>query len=231
MAQLTDAGIGIAQTNPVRGLSEGVCRTLAGVDTGVTGAMIFIAWLLFHSWLVHEFWWAKLNVMAAAFYRQDAFTSGPGVVTLTGAAVLLLIYALLGVVFSIYARRSGVIANLFAAIGLVLVWQAFSDAFVWKRISVFALSFLPPSATLPGHLLFAISLARFPRRFRSIALTLGDPSWAADLVRANRVEPQPDASVTVAREFDEAAAIERMVDEGSPVNRAEGTQDRADPAK
>lgn len=224
--------------NPeTRGVSERICRILAGLDTGFAGAIVFIVWLLFHSWLSREYWWSKLNIVAGVFYQNAVFNSGPGMITLTGTAVLLLMYAILGAVFGLYARRKGLIANLFAAIGFVLLWQAFADAFVWKRLNIFALSFLPPSATLPGNLLFGIALIRFPRRFRSIALKLGDASWTSALRR----DPAPPAESAAPVEvpFDETMAVERMIDEGSPtqpdaattdMEAARDTHERPDPA-
>lgn len=190
-----------------RGLSEGACRLLAGLDTGFAGAVVFIVWLLFHSWLVREYWWAKLNVLAALFYGDSVFSAGPGFVTFTGLALVLLIYSVLGAIFGLLARPRHPLSNLFAGIGFVLLWQAAVDSFIWRRFHPFAPSFLPLVATLPGHLLFGIALARFSGRFRAVSMLLGDSAWTSVLFPPAAVAPAVEAATPVAAPESVAEAV------------------------
>lgn len=161
-----------------RGFSETACRLLAGIETGFAASVVFLSWLCFYSWLIHDFWWSRFNVAAAVFYGDTVFHMGAGRATVSGAAFLLVAYTLLGVVFARLARPRGILLNLFGGIVFILVWHVLADRIVWSRLHPFAHPYFAPVALLPGHLLYGVALSRFGPRFVRLALSLGDPSWA-----------------------------------------------------
>lgn len=202
-----------------RGLSEGQCRALAGIDTGLAAAILFLVWLGYYSWLGGGYWWTRLNVAGAVFYGDMVFHMGLGRATLSGTALLLFLYALLGVVFARFARTRGYVLNLLGGLAFALAWHVFANWAVWKRLHPFAHPYFAPLAVLPGHLLYGFALSRFARRFTRIARTLGDPSWAAAyaprLPVAEIIQPPPET------------ATETSIDTGKTGAAAPAGQDRS----
>jgi hypothetical protein len=183
------------------GLSPAWCRVLAGLDTGVAAAIPLILWLIVHSVLRGEHWWAKLNVFGALFFGPGVYGMGLGKATVAGACVALVGYSLLGAVFGLLARPSGQIRNLLLATAMILSWQALADLYLWSKLDVYAPAYLPPLATLPGHLIYALSMTRFPRRLQALGVTFGDAQAAALFEPPARliepIEPNPQAEEEV----------------------------------
>ncbi len=161
------------------GLSERACRLLAGVDVGLAGSLAAIGWLLFHSALQREFWWAKLNVAGAFFYGPGVYSMGVGRATLAGFALLLVTYTALGALFGAAAQPRKPGRNLLLALILTVAWHFFAQVRFWPWMDTFAPSYFPRLATMPAHLLYVLCLSRFSGRFWSLASSFGDPSWAA----------------------------------------------------
>jgi hypothetical protein len=191
---------------PVHGemqLSPRMCRWLAGLDTGVWGSLLFVSWLIFVSFLSRDYWWAKLNVAGAFFFGDNVFRMGLSWATIAGAAFLIILYSIVGALMAQLAFTKGFIRNLFLGLILGAAWHLLANRFLWRSIHPFAPSYFPPLAVLPGHLLFGLSLGRFARRFRSIALTYGDPEWIVTLWPI-----RPAAVAVTAADIREAIAAE-----------------------
>jgi hypothetical protein len=167
---------------------------MAGLDVGISGAVLCLAWLSFHSWLRGEFWWAKFNVAAAVFFGDSVYAIGLGRATLSGIALLIAVYALLGVVFSLLARTQGFTRNLLLGFMAALLWHSLADRYFWRMLDVFAPAYFPSLATLPAHLLLAINFSRFAARYRALALAFGSPDWAGQFIEVSSPEPEPSAA-------------------------------------
>ncbi|QOY87843.1 hypothetical protein [Paludibaculum fermentans] len=183
-----------AGSYPPKGLSERSCRLLAGLDTGLAGAIVLVGWFLFHSWLTGEFWWAKLNVAGALFYGSSVYTMGFSRASLAGASLLLVLYTALGGLFGLIARPSGFTRNLLLGMLLAMTWHLLSQRYFWRRLDSFGPAYFPVLSTLPAHLIFGLSLSRFSSRFQRLALAFGDSEWVEDLLRnLHQEEAQPPA--------------------------------------
>lgn len=169
------------------GISVRICRLLAGLDIGFAGGVAVIVWFVIHSRMSGELWWSKLNVAGGLFYGGKVYSMGLGRATLAGASLLLVIYALAAAVFAQLAPVKGYARNALLALLYSAGVQMAFDRFLWPRMESFAPSFFAFQVTLAGHLLYALSLTRFPGRFRALALTFGDPAWAAQFF----AEPAP----------------------------------------
>jgi hypothetical protein len=176
---------------PGRGLSRTSVRMLAGLDVGLFAGLPAIAWLLFHSWLRGEPWWAKLNVAGALFFGGSVYTMGFGRATLAGFALLVAGYALLGVLFGLAARPRGIARNLILGLFVAVAWQLICQQYLLSRLDSFAPAYFPPLSTLPAQMMFGIGLARFGPRFQLLASDFGDPSW----LPAPPSEPPPPEPV------------------------------------
>lgn len=171
------------------GISQRLCRLMAGLDAGVSGAVLCLTWLGFHSWLRGEFWWAKFNVAAAVFFGGSVYSMGLGRATIAGIALMVAIYAALGVAFGLLARTRGFARNLLLGVMVALLWHVSADRFFWRRLDPFALHYFPSLATLPAHLLLAINFSRFAGRFRVLALAFGSPDWSREFIEPPELEP------------------------------------------
>lgn len=60
---------------------------LAGLESGILGAVLMIAWFALDSIWERQYWWAMLNLWGAGVYHNRVFSMGFGVATLAGASV------------------------------------------------------------------------------------------------------------------------------------------------
>lgn len=203
------------------GVSQRVCRALAGMDVGLAAGLAALSWLSLHSWLRGEFWWAKLNVAGAVFYGPEVYTMGLSRATAAGFALLLVVYTVLGLMFSLVARSEGYARNLMLSLGWSAVWQLAAQMWFWARLDAFGPSYFPPLATLPAHLMMALCLARYAVRYRSLALAFGDAAWAGALAaeaEAGAEQVPEEGSQTLGEEppAAEAVVVEEAAGGGDP---------------
>jgi hypothetical protein len=173
------------------GLSERVCRLLAGADVGVAGGVLVLFWLTFAARLQGEYWWSKWNVAGAVFYGERVYGMGWGRASLAGAAILLLVYAVLGVLFSFLARPRGGVFNAMAGLTVALLWHQAGVWLFWPKWGPGVAFYLHPVVMLPANLVFGLALVRFGPRFRSVARALGKRVWAAEYWPPAPLEPPP----------------------------------------
>jgi hypothetical protein len=129
--------------------------------------MIGICWML--AWLGlsamgqrRSFWTAE-NLMASVFHGDAAIRRGFGFSTLSGIALYLLIYSLLGAGFALSVR------NRFTSLGTVLLGLLFSLGWYWLWFRALGRTAMPlvwllhpENTTVFGHVIFGASIARFP---------------------------------------------------------------------
>ncbi len=194
---------------------------LAGLDVGLFAGLPAVAWLLLHSWLRGEPWWAKLNVAGALFYGGSVYTMGLGRASLAGIALLLAGYALLGALFGLWARTQGVARNLILGLLMAVTWQLICQQYLLTRLDSFAPAYFPPLSTLPAQMMFGIGLARFGPRFQILANEFGDPSW----LPAPPPPPPPQPSPHSGEPADDISPPE------SPESTLSGNLDGPDPKR
>ncbi len=149
-------------------------RLAAGVEAAAPAALAVLLWFGFHSWLAREPWWSKFNLAAAPFFGDRVYYLGLGRATLSGAALLLLLYCALGSLYALVAgARTTLRAFLRAALWLTC-WHFFSQQYFWPRLDPAAAPYFPPSATAPAHAAAAILLARFPAVFQRLSAMVHD---------------------------------------------------------
>jgi hypothetical protein len=129
--------------------------------------MIGIGWML--AWMGlsamgqrRSFWTAE-NLMASVFHGDAAIRRGFGISTLSGIALYLLIYSLLGAAFALGVR------NRFTGLGTVLLGLLFSLGWYWLWFRALGRTAMPlvwllhpENSTVFGHVIFGASIARFP---------------------------------------------------------------------
>src|SRR4051794_36188185 len=77
---------------------------LAGLQGGMLGVLCMLVWLgISATWQQRSFWTAE-NLMASVFYGNRAIRSGFAGETLSGLAMYVVLYSLLGALFAALVR-------------------------------------------------------------------------------------------------------------------------------
>jgi len=137
---------------------------LAGLQAGMVAALWMLAWLgVSAAWHRESFWTAE-NLFATTFFGARAIRTGFSGTTLSGLALFLLVYSILG---SLYA---GVVRDRFPRLRLVLASIAVAVAWYYLFFQVICRAVSPlvtllhaTQSTIWGHILYGAILARFPR--------------------------------------------------------------------
>lgn len=127
------------------------------------GVLAMLAWLgVSAEWQRRSFWTSE-NLMATVFYGNQAIRAGFAGRTLSGLAVYLLLYSLLGG-FLAWAVRDRVarIRVLLVSVAFALVWYYLSYRVLWKAMAPLIALLHVERATVLGHLVYGTVLARYP---------------------------------------------------------------------
>ncbi len=136
---------------------------LAGLEAGMVGVCWMLAWLgLSAVWQRRSFWTAE-NLMASAFYGERAIRSGFAARTLSGTALYLLIYSVLGALFAVVvARRLRRVRVMLLAVVFGLGWYYLSFRLLWKGMMPLVALLHAERSTVLGHLVYGTFLGRYP---------------------------------------------------------------------
>jgi hypothetical protein len=103
---------------------------LVGIETGVLGGLVMLAWFAVLSTLLGQPWWTIFNLYASEAYSREAVRYGPGWVTITGMAVHLTMAGIVGGIAGFFTPGG----RLFG-LGIALVWYLICHLFLWQRIA------------------------------------------------------------------------------------------------
>lgn len=136
---------------------------LAGLQAGMIGICWMLAWLGLSAKGQGRSFWTAENLMASVFHGDAAIRRGFGSSTLSGIALYLLIYSLLGAAFAMTAR------NRFTGLGMVLLGVLSSVGWYCLWFRALGQAAMPlvwllhaERSTAFGHVIFGAMLARFP---------------------------------------------------------------------
>lgn len=126
-----------------------------------------LAWLgLSASWQRRSFWTAE-NLLASVFYGDSAIRSGFAFSTLSGLALYLLLYSVLGAAFAALLRdRASHLRTLLLCVAFGLGWYYVSFHWLWGRLSPLVALLHSVRPTLIGHLIYGTFLGRYPDYLR-----------------------------------------------------------------
>ena len=136
---------------------------LAGLQAGMIGICWMLAWLGLSAVSQRRSFWTAENLMATVFHGGGAIRRGFGSSTLSGIALYLLIYSLLGALFAACVR------DRLTGLGTVLAGVLFSVGWYWLWFRTIGQSVMPlvwllhaENSTALGHVIFGALIARFP---------------------------------------------------------------------
>ena len=139
-------------------------RFLAGLQTGMAGALLMLGWLgLAMLWTRHSVWWYP-NLMATTFGGDPALHTGYGRYSAAGLALHLTLYSVAGGVFAwlIPERTTPTRVLLFGMIWSLVVYYGMYG-FVWKHLNPLIPLYSPDRPMLVAQVLYGFMLARLPR--------------------------------------------------------------------
>jgi hypothetical protein len=171
----------------------------AGLQAGMLGAWWMLLWLgVSDVWQRRSFWTAE-NLMASAFYGDGAIRRGFAARTLSGLALYLLLYSLLGALLAMavsdrIARVRVFLVSLLFGLG----WYYFSFGLLWKVVLPLVALLHSAQTTVLGHIIYGAVLGRYPAYLPQ--------------AEVGEVEGEPRPTVEVAAE-PEAVASEPSVSE------------------
>jgi hypothetical protein len=145
--------------------AQNVFQTLlAGLQAGMLAALWMLAWMgVSAAWQRSSFWTSE-NLLASTFYGSRAIHSGFAFSTLSGLALYLTVYSLLGCLFAVAVQtRLPRLRLLLVSVAAAVVWYYLSFDIIWKALSPLVTLLHAERSTVLGHVIYGVVLARFPR--------------------------------------------------------------------
>jgi hypothetical protein len=146
-----------------RRFTKSLSTFLAGLQAGMVGVWWMLAWMGASAVWERRSFWTPENLMASVFYGNAAIRRGFAASTVSGLALYVLLYSLLGAGFAMaVAGRLPRPRLALATIAFALCWYyaAFHLAAktVWPLVALLDTG----RTTFLGHALYGAVLARFP---------------------------------------------------------------------
>ena len=136
--------------------------SLAGLQAGMIAALWMLAWLGVSAMWQRKSFWSAENLMASVLAGNDAIRNGFAASTMSGIALYLLIYSLLGVAFAVLVR------DRFTGLGTLLVGILYSVGWYYFWFRGVSQVLMPlvwllhaERATVFGHVIFGALLPRY----------------------------------------------------------------------
>ncbi len=124
------------------------------------GAGALLTLFAFTSILRRHVWWEVPNLLGSTFYHYRAFYSGPGIATMAGAALELMLGGLVGAVFgavwgNVRPRHRLILLGTLTG----LAWFYLANVFLWPRLNPLVPLYWPEPAAVLCHAVFGACLA------------------------------------------------------------------------
>ena len=163
---------------------------LAGLQSGLIGALSMLAWLGIAAALQQRNFWIPVNLMASAFYGAGAIHSGFARETVSGLAVYVALYSGMGAVLALALRdrwRRG--RTVLAAILFALAWYYLSFRLLWRSVMPLVALLHVERTTLFGHLIYGAVMGGYPAYLPKLEEPLPAVPEPLDGISQNR-DPQ-----------------------------------------
>ena len=152
-------------------------HALAGLEAGMLGALLMLAWLMLSSAWNRRSVWIVPNLFATTFYGPEAYGGVFHKTTWSGIALLLAIYGLGGAIWGIVwgDERRRFLVLLGAATGFAVYLLLFDV--IWKHVNPLFSIYAPYGRLRIAHVLWGMMLARSPQYSGEIARAYEDPGF------------------------------------------------------
>ena len=168
---------------------------LAGLEAGMLGALCLLAWLGASAvWKGRGFWTAA-NLMASVFYGAGAIRAGFSGSTLSGVALYLVVYSLLGALFAMaFQTRTPRLRLTLVSILFAILWYYLSFRVLWRAAAPLLARLHYVQATVWGHVIYGALLSRYP-------------AYLADQPARDVAQPTPKSAATAPADSPSAEAV------------------------
>ena len=119
-------------------------------------------------WTRHSIWWIP-NLVASAVYGSGSLRDAIGVYTAVGAAMILVLYGAVGVLFGEVLGRCEGSFRLFCfslIVALTVYWSVLR--WFWNMANPLGHLYAPDGQILFGHIVFGCFLAGYPKRLQDL---------------------------------------------------------------
>ena len=151
------------------GTARALDAVLAGLQSGMFGALATLGWLGLTSMYYRRSFWAVPNLLASTMHGESALRWGFAASTFTGVSIFLVIYSVLGAIFGLVLQdrttraRTALIGMIFA-----LGWYYLSFGPVWKAVNPLVPLYVQDRPMIAGHLIYGGLLGRVPLYLRRL---------------------------------------------------------------
>ena len=136
---------------------------LAGLQAGMVGVWRMLAWMGASAVWQRGSFWTPENLMASVFYGNAAILPDFAASTVSGLALYLLLYSLLGAGFAMAVSSRLPRPRLaLASIAFALSWYYIAFHLLARFVSPLVTLLDPERTTVLGHAIYGALLARFP---------------------------------------------------------------------
>jgi hypothetical protein len=132
-----------------RPAAKSLLDILVGIETGVLGGVVMLAWFALISPVLGEAWWLIPNLFASGLYDERLVLSGIGMATLAGCALQLAAGGIVGAINALLTPGG----RLFG-LALAGAWYLLCYLFLWKRMSPGLFAYGSQAVVLVGYFLF-----------------------------------------------------------------------------
>lgn len=131
-----------------------------------------LAWVAFASLWYGRSVWTVPNLLASTFYGEPALRRHFGLPTVSGLALHVCIYGVVGAGFGLLVRdRFSVARTVVLAVLWAVAWYYFSFGIFWKHVNPLVILYVHDRPMLVGHLLYGALLGAFPEYLRRLTAT------------------------------------------------------------
>jgi hypothetical protein len=137
----------------------------AGLQAGMVALWWMLAWMGAGAVWQRRSFWTPENLMASVFYRNAPIRPDFAASTVSGLALYVLLYSLLGAVFAMAVRPRLPLPRprlALAAIVFALCWYYAAFHLLANSVSPLIVLLDPQRTTVLGHAIYGALLARFP---------------------------------------------------------------------
>jgi hypothetical protein len=136
---------------------------LAGLQAGMVGVWWMLAWMGASAVWQRRSFWTPENLMASVFYGHAAILRGFAASTVSGLALYVLLYSLLGAGFAMaVGGRLPRLRMALASMAFALCWYYAAFHLAAKTIAPLIALLDTGRTTVLGHAIYGALLARFP---------------------------------------------------------------------
>jgi hypothetical protein len=130
---------------------------LVGIEAGIIGGVAMLACFSLITPLLGKPWWLIPNLLASRLYADRQALFGPGIVTVVGAAYLLLSAGMIGAI-------NGLLTPGGRLFGLAVAATAYLTCylFVWKKVAPLMLVYAPQPVIIVAFFVYGSAIGWHP---------------------------------------------------------------------